>query len=1337
MRDGQFVKETQLKLEIVNIFKSSHTSVYNVTFESWDQKNLLNFVSETLNNLMILNQEDLRVVKDVASIINFDSTASEEQKRELRTKMLSSLKDFHVQHVETIELVSFSVLLLSDTKKEIEENGLCLDRGRKLTDAVSFIALVLMKSLFLKQEPVTISTDDLDVQLETSHINLTSMFNLNSLDGQVKFSMPGKSLGEGIIKINTDFEVYRKNPYFGISENIQGEIPLVQLQFFEQKLNSLNFDQKSFRFSEPADVVLQFDAKEATVLSLSSPGIPNVLVKARYTNTISDFEYLYDEEMLMFPLQKLEILNKSSFSLVRKSNLFFLPMLQRFQIQKSIKYYRVLIRLKLYQKVDQNFFEGAKNMSLHNVTVHVVPYKMSCLHFDRDAHKFLSDKCLLSLFSNVHLIHCQCVVAAAFTGSYLVTPRLINPLDIGLFIEIFHNPLVIRAIFILNIKLRNWLVSMVIALWLTAIAAFLYGRRKDKEDEIKRNVTVLDDNKEDHSYIYLICVITGWFARAYTTSNVFIVIKGTWSKSETRLLNDTTKKLFQSGSENWFLLTTKEDLGNIQSIELWTDFSGCHPSWYLNCVYVQNMLTNESWMCTYNNWFNCEFGKANLKAEIPAIKEKDYMGKKLLQFVRLSQYNIRNEHLWFGMVAKSSYNMFTRVRRIVTGLTMLQTLMLVNLMFFGIVDFDDSRQFMEILGYKMHLTSIIIGFQSSLIITIVGLSVAYMFNGVDPRPKQALELSEEEKELVQTRLERNHYNLTHPVFCNVKRHSDLTTISDSLIYNEERDKDKTFLNILLERKGANTSENASHQRHSLKEEEESETEDFSGISVADTDDGKQKRKEQVCFQLPWWFIYITWMTLALFNVFLAYYIMLYGLSLGYEKSVDWTIAFFTGFLTDILIFQPVKVVLIAFILILILKQKYTIKSKAPLTKHNETLEILYHNITLKKKLGVRSTQVVYQIPLNSSDLKDALNRLTVENLAREMMRDFFLYNIFMFCVILVIYGHSDVFNRYQQIKFAKQFYLGIKEPFEENDQGENKLDEIHEASQMWDYLSDVIQKVVPDEKENKLQESPYLFGSARLRQARVKPNYDSCLGLPETIRNIYETDFCIPSMENGQEENNSFVNTWTNVYEGYSEDLEDSPFVYKSEQQLQTSYFKGQLARYSGGGYVANISRDSLTEANKTLENIKQSKWLDQYTRCIFLECNLINPGPGLILNVIVAFELDGTSGIFPVHSVSAAHFYFNSRKENWLSICEGLTVICVIFYTFVEMSVVTEQVEQCVMDILIVHDVADAFFLFLVGVHPVKNGKLNHLGCLVGTMVTGRIFLLQNYLLAVTYGCG
>ncbi|KAH9499702.1 hypothetical protein Btru_077607 [Bulinus truncatus] len=58
------------------------------------------------------------------------------------------------------------------------------------------------------------------------------------------------------------------------------------------------------------------------------------------------------------------------------------------------------------------------------------------------------------MFSSLQQLHCQCVVAAAFTGSYIV--------------------------------------SMVIALWMIALATFLYGRRKDKEDEIKRHKTMAD-----------------------------------------------------------------------------------------------------------------------------------------------------------------------------------------------------------------------------------------------------------------------------------------------------------------------------------------------------------------------------------------------------------------------------------------------------------------------------------------------------------------------------------------------------------------------------------------------------------------------------------------------------------------------------------------------------------------------------------------------------------------------------------------------------------------------------------------------------------------------------
>ncbi|KAI8786019.1 Polycystic kidney disease protein 1-like 2, partial [Biomphalaria glabrata] len=60
-----------------------------------------------------------------------------------------------------------------------------------------------------------------------------------------------------------------------------------------------------------------------------------------------------------------------------------------------------------------------------------------------------------------------------------------------------------------------------------------------------RVVTVLEDNREDHTFVYLLCVVTGWFARASTTSNIFFTVKGSWDKSESHLLSDPNKRLFQ------------------------------------------------------------------------------------------------------------------------------------------------------------------------------------------------------------------------------------------------------------------------------------------------------------------------------------------------------------------------------------------------------------------------------------------------------------------------------------------------------------------------------------------------------------------------------------------------------------------------------------------------------------------------------------------------------------------------------------------------------------------------------------------------------------------------
>lgn len=59
---------------------------------------------------------------------------------------------------------------------------------------------------------------------------------------------------------------------------------------------------------------------------------------------------------------------------------------------------------------------------------------------------------------------------------------------------------------------------------------------------------------------------------------------------------------------------------------------------------------------------------------------------------------------------------------------MLQCLMIFNLIFFETIDPDDAEQFFEVFEQKIHLTSIIIGIETSIIMSIVGFLLVIMFN---------------------------------------------------------------------------------------------------------------------------------------------------------------------------------------------------------------------------------------------------------------------------------------------------------------------------------------------------------------------------------------------------------------------------------------------------------------------------------------------------------------------------------------------------------------------------------------------------------------------------------
>ncbi|CAG5123302.1 unnamed protein product, partial [Candidula unifasciata] len=185
------------------------------------------------------------------------------------------------------------------------------------------------------------------------------------------------------------------------------------------------------------------------------------------------------------------------------------------------------------------------------------------------------------------------------------------------------------------------------------------------------------------------------------------------------------------------------------------------------------------------------------------------------------------------------------------------------------------------------------------------------------------------------------------------------------------------------------------------------------------------------YTLPWWFIYVTWTVLAFYNLFLAYYVILYGLSLGYERSVDWALAFFTGFFSSVFFIEPANVIFMVFILVLVFHQAHTIKDHAPVKRLYEGIKLVQEKSKFNREFRSLLPEVRCRPPLRTAEAALVIERHAIEKAAREILRDLLFYTLFMLSVILVAYGHIDVQSQFLQTQYVKHKFL--KTPFLKTD----------------------------------------------------------------------------------------------------------------------------------------------------------------------------------------------------------------------------------------------------------------------------------------------------------------
>ncbi|XP_019627679.1 PREDICTED: uncharacterized protein LOC109472382 isoform X5 [Branchiostoma belcheri] len=278
-----------------------------------------------------------------------------------------------------------------------------------------------------------------------------------------------------------------------------------------------------------------------------------------------------------------------------------------------------------------------------------------------------------------------------------------------------------------------------------------------------------------------------------------------------------------------------------------------------------------------------------------------------------SYHHLLEYHLWASVVRPSSRSIFTRAQRVSCCFSLLMLVMVTNIMFFQQGRADNSVSIGGVnIPFNISLQTVILGLTCTLIAFPPNVVIVLIFRNLSVRKKRTSQLDN----IVQLRAYREFGEM----------------------YNTRR---KTPLCFDAKGCSSDTVSTSSRLEH-----------DGRGPGYIDHKTGVTQQdvtQEDGC--LPWWFLFIAWFLVFAIVLLSALFTLLYGVQYGRRKAEAWLFSFLVSFLTDILIVQPLKVVLIVIFVRLICKNR-TRRSKSQ--HRNALLQwTKLPRVKLKDKLGSR------------------------------------------------------------------------------------------------------------------------------------------------------------------------------------------------------------------------------------------------------------------------------------------------------------------------------------------------------------------------------------------------
>ncbi|XP_072039376.1 polycystin-1-like protein 2 [Amphiura filiformis] len=415
-----------------------------------------------------------------------------------------------------------------------------------------------------------------------------------------------------------------------------------------------------------------------------------------------------------------------------------------------------------------------------------------------------------------------------------------------------------------------------------------------------------------------------------------------------------------------------------------------------------------------------------------------------------------------------------------------------------------------------------------------------------------------------------------------------------------------------------------------------------GLAQITSGDGETKRFSRRCSAPPI-MKYIAWSLVFASIVLSAFFVVMYSLMWGHDKSKAWLMSMLTSFLESLLLVEPAKAICAAIIILLIFK----FSKKANFHEPN--------TVVYQEELASPTGAGPQLAKAPNADKDSQQEEWEKKTATASLFRQIVSHLTFVIITILIILQHQglDAFYMTQQVN---NVFLGPEEEFTE----------IRDSAGFWEWTNDVfIPAVFPTDESLPLVDDHriltdgvmFLTGPVRIRQLRLDPS-DKC----KTSRQVDRLGVhCKPSYMSTEEDSEVYGTMWDEWTNETCSDNGDSfcPWSYYSSKQLANPVYHGKTGvAYDGGGYVSQWEDFTADTAIHSLHHLEENNWLDQYTAAVFVEFTLYNANINMFSYVTYLLEFSPMGHINPFPWVHTFRLYDYTSSADIEAITVSLTYL-------------------------------------------------------------------------------